>query len=317
MHRTSLPIGRARTANRGCYGAIRTNEPPISTAHPAVAHVHPIHAVCAGAKRRWPCPVAPSVLPIGELEQAMKRPCEARAQPHPTITLSAFVTVRQQGPLQPTATEAIMKLIKTDLRGLNALQMLSRARVVRNQMKNNPLFPSPTPSMPDFEAAIDELNASVRETYDGASKYAFQRKKGNLEKLAAMIRSLAAYVSIVAQGDASIVLAAGFEQRKPSRAIHALPKPRNPKAKTGTMPRTITIRWEPVRGVRMYKVHVRKGYGVIDGPSQIILTSKSSCLITDLDPLEYYTMSVQAVGAHAESPVSDTATALSIGFKAA
>lgn len=210
-----------------------------------------------------------------------------------------------------------MKLIKTELRGLNALQMLSRAQIVRDQMKNDPLFPSPTPSMPEYEAAIQELAASILETQGGASKLAFHRKQKNLEKVAAMIKSLAAYVSIVAQGDANIVLAAGFEQRRTSSPINSLAQPQWPRAKSGNLARTIDVRWGPVRGARMYKVHITKGYATDQGPVTVMLTSKSRCLIENLEPLEYYTMRIQAIGAHSESPLSKMTSALSVGIKAA
>lgn len=210
-----------------------------------------------------------------------------------------------------------MKLIKTDLRGLNALQMLHRARIVRNKMKNNPLFPAPTPSMADFEAAIDALHRSVRTTYDGASKHDFIVKQRNLETVAAMIKSLAAYVSIVAQGDAVIVLAAGFDLRRSSSPINSMAKPKRPSAKSGFMPQTIDVRWTPVRGARMYRVHITKGYVNDHGPVTVMLTTKSRCCIEKLEPLEYYTVRVQAIGARAESPFSDMTSALSLGHKAA
>lgn len=210
-----------------------------------------------------------------------------------------------------------MKLIKTDLRGLNALQMLSRARVVRNQMKNNPLFPAPTPSMVDFEAAIDALYESVRTTYDGASKLEFHYKQRNLETVAAMIKSLAAYVSVVAQGNEATVLAAGFEQRRSSSPINSLAQPKQPRAKSGHMPQTIDVSWTPVRGARMYKVHITKGYANDQGPVTVMLTTKSRCRIENLEPMEYYTVRIQAIGAHAESPLSAMTSAPSLGFKAA
>lgn len=210
-----------------------------------------------------------------------------------------------------------MKLIKTDLRGLNALQMLSRARIVRNQMKNNPLFPAPTPSMPDFEAAIDRLAESVRTTYAGASRAEFARKQNRLDELATMVKSLAAYVSIIAQGDNTIVLAAGFEQRRRSTPINDLPRPLPPSVKSGHLPQTIDLRWPPVRGARMYKVYITKGYANPVPGTRMVLSTKSHCTIDKLEPLEYYTFHVQVIGAHTEGPLSQGVSGLSIGFKAA
>lgn len=210
-----------------------------------------------------------------------------------------------------------MKLIKTDLRGLNAVDILSRAVLVRNQMKDNPLFPSPTPSMAEFEVAIGELSESVRTTLNGASRLEFHKKRTRLTRLADMIKSLAAYVSIVAQGDESIVLAGGFEQRRSSSPLNSLPQPKFPRAKSGSKPQTIDVRWTPVAGARIYKVHITKGYAQDEGPVRIVLSSKSRCCIEGLDPLEYYTFRIQAIGAHAESPLSTMTSALSVGFKAA
>ncbi len=210
-----------------------------------------------------------------------------------------------------------MKLIKTDLRGLNALQMLFKARVVRNHMKNNPLFPSPTPSMADYEAAIDELAAAVVSTYGGGTKIDFYQKQRKLERVADMIKSLAGYVSLVAQGDRTIMMSAGFDQRRPSAPINTLAQPKGQTAKSGHRPQTIEARWKPVRGARVYKVHVTKGYQISEGPVTFVISSKSHCRIEGLDPLEYYTVRIQAVGTHAESPLSAMTSALSVGFKAA
>ena len=210
-----------------------------------------------------------------------------------------------------------MKLIKTDLRGLNAFQMVQRARTVRNKMKNNPLFPSPTPSMAEYEAAIDELAAAVMSTYGGGTKLEFFLKQQKLERVADMIKSLAVYVSLVAQGDVTIMMSAAFEQRRSSSLINSLAQPKKPAAKSGHMPQTIDVRWTPVRGARMYKVYVTKGYQTSEGPVTFAISSKSRCRIENLEPLEYYTLRIQALGTHTESPLSAMTTALSVGFKAA
>ncbi|MCB0767315.1 MAG: fibronectin type III domain-containing protein [Flavobacteriales bacterium] len=210
-----------------------------------------------------------------------------------------------------------MKLVKTDLRGLNALQMLMRARIVRNCMKDNPLFPAPTPTMPDFEAAIDALNHSVIATHDGGSRGEYIMKQQNLEQVATMIKSLATYVSFIAQGDALVIADGGFEQRRASKRINSLAQPKGQRARSGPLPRTIDVRWDPVHGARMYKLHINKGYAHTEGETRFELSTKSRCRIEGLDPLEYYTIRVQAIGTRTNSPLSGTAVALSVGMKAA
>lgn len=210
-----------------------------------------------------------------------------------------------------------MKLIKTDLRGLNALQVLMRARIVYRGMKDNPLFPSPTPSLADFKAGIDRLAESVGNTYNGGSKLEYVLKQKHLDEMSALIKSMAAYVSIVAQGDNTIVLAAGFEQRKSSAPINKLSAPQGLRSSTGAMNGSIKVRWKPVRGARMYRVYVYKGYASTAIPVRDLVITPSSCTFEGLEPLEYYTFQVQAIGARAVSPISNISTALSIGLKPA
>lgn len=210
-----------------------------------------------------------------------------------------------------------MKLVKSDLRGLNALQMLFRARMVRDHMKGNPLFPAPVPSMVEFEAAIDALQHSIFETHDGGTRTAFIQKQQNLDRLANMIKSLATYVSLVAQGDRLVVVAAGFDQRRPSTRINSLAAPKGLRAKSGPVPCTIDVRWHPVHGARTYKVHITKGYANIEEEAQVVLVTKARCRIEGLEPLEHYTIRVEAIGTQAESPLSGIVTALSVGMKAA
>jgi hypothetical protein len=210
-----------------------------------------------------------------------------------------------------------MKLVKTDLRGLNALQVINRARITLKAMRNNPLFPAPTPSMDEFETAIGELFASIRETSDGGSKLAFHTKQTRLEKVSTMLKSLAAYVSIVAQGDEAIVMRAGFEQRKSSHPINKLEATKSIVATTGTNWGTVRVKWKPVKGARMYKLCIAKGYASYDEPIRIIHTGKSTCLVEDLEPLEYHTFSVIAIGSRTTGPRSGVVSAVALGQKAA
>lgn len=208
-----------------------------------------------------------------------------------------------------------MKLIKTDLRGLNALQVLLRARTVYNAMKDNPLFPAPTPSLAEFQAGIERLNQSVIDTHMGGNKMEFLLKQQHKDEVSNQIKSLAAYVSIVAQGDPAIAMAAGLELRKDATPISKLAAPQELRSQTGKLPCTIKVRWKPVRGARLYRVFVYKGYATSGTPMRDFQQSASNCLIEGLEPLEYYTFQVQAIGTRTVSPISDISSALSIGMK--
>jgi len=90
-----------------------------------------------------------------------------------------------------------------------------------------------------------------------------------------------------------------------------------PSVKSGHLPQTIDLRWPPLRGARMYKVYITKGYANQVPGTRMVLSTKSHCTIDQLDALEYYTFHVQAIGARTEGPLSQGVSGLSIGIKAA
>lgn len=145
----------------------------------------------------------------------------------------------------------------------------------------------------------------------------FDIKRRRTETVAELLKALAAYVSIIAKGDATIVLSAGFEQRKSSKKIRTMHAPRFPQANTGSHPCTVDLSWIPVHGARMYKVYGSKGYARDKGFEVMLETSNSRCRIEGLEPMEYYTFRVEALGANAVSPMSLTISAASVGQRAA
>jgi hypothetical protein len=206
-----------------------------------------------------------------------------------------------------------MKLVKTDLRGLSSLQVLMQTRFILSKMRDNPNFPNPTPSLEAIDEACTELQLSLSEAYDGGTRLAYHTKKVKTEKVSSMLKTLAAYVGIVSQGERTMVLSSGFEQRKPSTRIKQLQAPKGVMAKTGKQHYTIDLRWPPVHGARFYKIYGAKGRGPQDGYELMTETSNSRITVDGLDPLAYYTFKVQAVGSFAESGLSNTAIGLSVG----
>ncbi|MBK7382677.1 MAG: fibronectin type III domain-containing protein [Flavobacteriales bacterium] len=211
-----------------------------------------------------------------------------------------------------------MRLIKTDLRGLNALAVLNRARLIHAAMNGNPAFPSPLPSMADFGAACDALKQSTLRTLNGGSRLDYCIKQERFITVKEMIKALAGYVNAVAQGNTAIVYSAGFTERDPSKRITALKDPEHVRARTGSRHGTIIVRWPPVRGARMYQLYIRRA-DVHEGElwQPLTLTSNSRYEATGLDPLTYYSFKLCAIGTSTRSGMSSAVTALSIGRKAA
>ncbi len=211
-----------------------------------------------------------------------------------------------------------MRQVKTDLRGLNASGVLERARIALNGMKGNPHFPNPVPSMTDFATACDSLQAAIMKVVNGGSKQDFNNKDECLKEVSTMLKGLAAYAAVIAHGDPVLLMKAGFEYRRSSTRISSLNTPVGMQARTGRLHHTIDVRWKPVRGVRMYQLYICAGDVRDESAWQLLTTTSSSRYqVSDLKGLTYYSFRVRALGASAISAMSQEATALSIGPKAA
>ncbi len=211
-----------------------------------------------------------------------------------------------------------MRKVKTDLRNKNASEVLSAGRVVLLGMTANPHFPTPFPALNEFRTACDALEACILKVENGGSRSDYLSKSLRQEEVANMLRALAGYVGAVAQGHEGIVQSAGFALAKPSVRITSMDAPKEVVARSGTMPRTIKVSWKPVKGTRLYNLYICQGDPRDDSNWRLLCqTSSSRYLVTDLAPLEYYAFRVEAQGASTTSPLSDQATALSIGVKAA
>jgi hypothetical protein len=211
-----------------------------------------------------------------------------------------------------------MRQLKADLRGLSAPDVLLKARTMLTCITGNPLFPNPVPSMADFGAACAALERSIMETANGGNRLEYSIKQGRLDSVRDMVKALVGYVSAVAQGDEAIARSAGLEQRRPSTRITSLASPSGLRATTGVHEGTIMLRWKPVHGARMYRVFISKGDIREESAwQQLTLTTNSRYMATGLLHLQSYAFRVVAIGAHTESPMSQLATGLSIGRKAA
>ena len=210
-----------------------------------------------------------------------------------------------------------MRLVKTGLRGLNAIEVLEKARVVLTNMQGNPHFPDPVPSMADFSLACNDLEASIITTLNGGNRHDYAVKQQRLERVKEMLTALAGYVGAIAKGREEVVVSAGFEQRKGASPITSMEAPQELRAASGTLNGTIDLRWRPVHGTRMYRVYLSTDPSNPDGWQLIKITSSSRYSVTNLGFLRYYWFRVEALGARTASPMSDIAHALSIGPAAA
>ena len=205
----------------------------------------------------------------------------------------------------------IMRLVKTDLRGLNSVGVLSKAGMVLHGMTDNPNFPSPMPTLAQLEDGMQELQVAITNA-TGGGRLAHALKDTATTKLSNLLKIMGAYVSAVAEGDETMVLGAGFELRHRSTRIGTLERPTGVRASTFSKPGQIALKWKPVRGARVYEV-----YTLVSGSETeeenwglIAVSSSSRCMIEGLESCRYHCFRVCGVGAAGKGPFSQLARAI-------
>jgi len=181
-----------------------------------------------------------------------------------------------------------MKKPTLQFQRLNAAQLLQYAEQILGKMQQHPdLFETPTPPLADLEAAIGAFRDATTEAAF-RDRRAIVLREQRQTALKALIYELSKYVDSVAGGDEAVVLAAGFVPSKPSTNRNGrAPQPGNLRAVNDFVGSArIQLRVDRWPGARLYQFeHRKKGS---DQPWQHVLSSKSTCVLENLDIFEEY-----------------------------
>lgn len=120
------------------------------------------------------------------------------------------------------------------------------------------------------------------------------------------IRFLSFYVQTIAKGDEGIIVASGFVPSKPQSSSENIPLPEDFRAIPTIGTGAIKLRLKAWRRARVYQFGYRKKGE--SNPWITVLSSKSSCTISDLEVLEEYEFRVCYVGRSGKSPYSHVVT---------
>lgn len=170
--------------------------------------------------------------------------------------------------------------------------------------ENAALFPDVDPTLADLEQAL----ATVKQAQADAA-YRDKRqvviKNQALETLRKLVYHLSLYVEREANGDAAIILAAGFNPAKRgSPTLDAAPKPTTflveVNAHVSGVTNLKTAYW---KGVLAYQFEYRKKNS--DSDWNRVISSKSKVTITGLEPVQEYEFRVAYIGRNPQMTYSD------------
>ncbi|MEO8589556.1 MAG: fibronectin type III domain-containing protein [Flavobacteriales bacterium] len=193
---------------------------------------------------------------------------------------------------------------------LSAAELVVRGRNHVSTMTGNPAFPHPLPSLAEVAAACDELDHASQVFEFNRGRMDLSTRNLAHERLRRLIICLAGYVQGHCRGDRSIVRSAGFVTKHKRSASMPMAIPGGVRAERADHPGCIDLRWDAVKGRKMYTIQFTDGDpSNEEGWRQLTLTSKNHFTATGLESDRAYTFRILAFGALGYGPPSDISIA--------
>ncbi len=202
-----------------------------------------------------------------------------------------------------------MARVKKGVSGLSFKDLAVKAQSIHDGLNGNIKFPTPVPSLADFQTHIDALVAANAAWEAERSRTAFGlRRTGGLQVLDD-IAQLAAYVQMASDGDEAIIESSNFEVVKRGAPVGELPPPRNLGAFLTNRTGRVALRWKFEHGTEMHHVYL----STTASPFNWVLigaTKKCRFNADSLEPGTFYFFAVTALGAAGESSKSEPCRAM-------
>jgi len=198
-----------------------------------------------------------------------------------------------------------MKKPTMNFRKLDAAQLLQFAEEIHNKMmENSDIFATPSPDLETLVTTTDEYRDAVTEAAFGDRRAISFRneKRGELETV---ISDLAKYVEMIARGNQTIILSAGFLPTKDP----SLDNGTNPKAdkvavsSNGLGTQQVRVKVAPWTKARYYQFEYRKKEAGSEWNQ--VLSTTSALDIEHLESFQEYEFRVSYLGKSATPNYSD------------
>lgn len=202
-----------------------------------------------------------------------------------------------------------MQLIKAGISRLKPPAVVAKSEYVEDMMDGNANFPTPSPTVAEVTAAREVLVAALAAAESGAHAD-IAKKNQAVRTLRDLLTKMARYVNSVAGGDVDKAVSSGFELAKRPDPIDKLEAPLELNARMSSYAGRIDLRWEKVRGARMYQVYMCSGDPAVPGNWHVAgISSKTKHTVTDLAANTFFNFRVTALGRVGEGPASEVVTA--------
>jgi hypothetical protein len=211
---------------------------------------------------------------------------------------------------------------RLDLSKMVVTTKISRLRNILTRMQTMPILATPPAPFALVSTLIDELETAFNLAQTG-NKAAIQQVYIKVRQLDMYARSYRDYVTLATNGDAALIVEAGFDLVRLPTPVGELPAPANGRVMFTDKANEGVIRWNRVKGASSYVVQYR--YETATPPKPPVgdtneppvntnegddwqagaLTQTANATIKGLKSATYYWMRVAANGASGLSGWSD------------
>ncbi len=197
-----------------------------------------------------------------------------------------------------------MLKVKIGLRGLNPSEKVEKAQRVVSGMSKSKIYSKNKKLIEELTSAQNALNKAI-EMAEYGDRRAIAARNLCVKNLDAKLRQAASYVEALSNGDKEEIELTGFELRKRNNQAAELSHPENFRIKRTDNTGELQLIWSPVKNSKNYLVQscLKKEAKNTDWTT-ISYSTKSRCLVDNLEPGKTYYFRVLAIGAGGIGPPS-------------
>jgi hypothetical protein len=196
------------------------------------------------------------------------------------------------------------------VRGLNASQLVDKARSVVDRMTGNARFPDPIPKLSDVTLAQQALEAAITDAFDGG-RTALATRRVRQRDLKLLMEKLGGHVVATVGDDEEAILSSGFTVRRKPSPVGEVAAPLALQATMHPLKGRVDLRWKSVRHALIYTVFVNSiAPDQEAGWQQLDTSSKASFTVTGLASGKVHWFRVCAHGTAGKGPFSEPAESL-------
>lgn len=200
-----------------------------------------------------------------------------------------------------------MNKVKIGLRGLNAVSLVKKSEQIERAKAWRTVLSKDAKPFKQLTAEKEALKKAIEDSAFG-DKRAIESRRECEVKVKNAIRTLAAFVNLKSDGDEKIICDAGFEVKTNNNRPKPLQTPVLPTIKRTNNEGELIISWTPVINSRNYIVQYNTKNPENDKKwTTACYSTKSRCVVTDLEPGKIYWIRIKAVGTKGMSPPSQPA----------